>query len=124
MQIEIRPVSGMEQLQRWIDIHNIVRPDDPETVSAKPCPCRRVCAGRPARELPEGDAAELRMVAVHPQWRARGLATGLLARQIADARAAGFRLLSSWVPEGGPVGLYEQLGFAPRERFVEYVMTL
>jgi ribosomal protein S18 acetylase RimI-like enzyme len=33
--IDIRPVSGMEQLERWVAVQNEVRPDDPETTSMK-----------------------------------------------------------------------------------------
>ena len=35
MTIEIKPVSGMEQLERWVAVHNEVRPDDPATAEAK-----------------------------------------------------------------------------------------
>jgi hypothetical protein len=33
--IEIKAVSGMADLERWVAIHNEVRPDDPESVGAK-----------------------------------------------------------------------------------------
>lgn len=35
MPIEITPVSGMEQLERWVALHNEIRPDDPDTAGHK-----------------------------------------------------------------------------------------
>jgi GNAT superfamily N-acetyltransferase len=33
--IEVKPVSGTEQLQRWVAVHNEIRPDDPESAPMK-----------------------------------------------------------------------------------------
>jgi N-acetylglutamate synthase-like GNAT family acetyltransferase len=76
------------------------------------------------RELSEPDAAELRALAVHPGWSGRSVATALLGTQIAGARAAGFRRLASWIPDNGPARLYERIGFATRDQFVEYTRLL
>ena len=35
MSVEIRPVSGMDDLERWVAVHNEVRRDDPATADAK-----------------------------------------------------------------------------------------
>ena len=35
MAIEITPVEGMEQLERWVALHNEIRPDNPATADAK-----------------------------------------------------------------------------------------
>ena len=35
MPIEIKPVSGIEQLERWVAIHNTVRPDDPDSANSR-----------------------------------------------------------------------------------------
>ncbi len=35
MAIEIKPVSGVEQLERWVAVHNEIRPDDPENAAQK-----------------------------------------------------------------------------------------
>jgi GNAT superfamily N-acetyltransferase len=33
--LEITPVAGMEQLERWVAIHNEIRPDDPTTAEGR-----------------------------------------------------------------------------------------
>ena len=35
MSVEVRAVVGIDQLERWVAIHNEVRPDDPQTTGAK-----------------------------------------------------------------------------------------
>jgi hypothetical protein len=33
--IEVKAVSGMEALERWVAVHNEIRPDDPESAAMK-----------------------------------------------------------------------------------------
>jgi GNAT superfamily N-acetyltransferase len=65
------------------------------------------------RTLLDAATAELKMVAVLPEWRGRGIARALLAAQAAGAWHAGMRRLTTWVPRDGPVGLYRRVGFEP-----------
>jgi N-acetylglutamate synthase-like GNAT family acetyltransferase len=66
----------------------------------------------------DASSAEVRMVAVSPDWRRRGVASALLAAQIGGAGAEGLQRLCVWIPEADPADLYTTLGFERRLRFV------
>jgi N-acetylglutamate synthase-like GNAT family acetyltransferase len=70
------------------------------------------------RTLLDETLGELRMVAVLPDWRGRGIASALLAAQAAGARRAGVQRLSAWVPDDGPAALYRKPGFDEAATFV------
>jgi GNAT superfamily N-acetyltransferase len=78
----------------------------------------RVIGFATMRKLLDDTTGELRMVAVLPEWRGRGVASALLAAQIAGARSAGMRRLTTWVPTDGPVHLYRKVGFRDAGEFV------
>jgi len=64
--------------------------------------------------------AELRMVAVLPDWRGRGLASALVQAQIARAHRLGPGTIVTWVPEGrDAVHVYRSLGFKDVGGWVE-----
>lgn len=62
-------------------------------------------------------------VAVRRPWRRRGLATALLAQSLRAMRDAGLTSANLGVDTENPTGalrLYENLGFAPEQRFAGY----
>jgi GNAT superfamily N-acetyltransferase len=65
--------------------------------------------------------AELRMVAVLPAWRGRGVALALVGAQVARAQETRRGQLSTWVPEGRPAArVYRALGFERTGGSVEF----
>lgn len=72
--------------------------------------------GRPAATLHllrDGATAGIYAVATAKKQRGRGLATTLMARAVADARAAGCDVIALSTSDAGNVALYEAAGFAP-----------
>jgi GNAT superfamily N-acetyltransferase len=69
----------------------------------------------------DDELAELRMVAVLPAWRGRGVATALVGEQVARAKRTRSGRLSSWVPEGRPAAaVYRALGFERTGGSIEF----
>jgi GNAT superfamily N-acetyltransferase len=65
-----------------------------------------------AREYDE-TTAELRMAAVLPDWRGRGIETALIGAQVASAQRTRRGRVIAWVPADTPPGeVYRRLGFA------------
>lgn len=87
------------------------------------------CARWRTVETADGPAAKLERFAVLPAWRRRGLAREVVARTLADARAAGHRRFVLHA-QTYAAGLYAAFGFAPTggafdEAGIEHVkMTL
>jgi GNAT superfamily N-acetyltransferase len=80
----------------------------------------RVIAFVTARDH-DDEVTELRMVAVLPAWRGRGVATALVGQQIARAKRWRPGTLATWVPEGRPAAaVYRALGFERVGASVEY----
>lgn len=78
---------------------------------------RQFSAEQPGYGYVAGDVPEL-AIAVLPEWRGRGIGTGLMEALIASAARQRLRALSLTVALENPArGLYERLGFAA----VEYV---
>jgi GNAT superfamily N-acetyltransferase len=105
VEIEIRPVSGMDDLERWVAVHNQVRLDDPATTDAKAL-VRALQTERAdllayADGVPvgtavlSGDAASVDtgrpylQVSVLPEYRGRGIGDALLRAAAAEARKFG-----------------------------------
>jgi putative acetyltransferase len=66
---------------------------------------------------------ELKRMFVHPNARGRGVATSLLARMEADARAAGLRqiVLETGTLHTDAQSLYTRCGFSPIPQFGQYI---
>src|SRR4051795_7327418 len=103
--IDIRPVSGMDDLERWVTVHNQVRLDDPATTGAKAL-VRALQTDRAdllawADGVPvgtavlSGDAESVDsgraylQVSVLPAYRGRGIGDALLRAVSDDARKFG-----------------------------------
>jgi GNAT superfamily N-acetyltransferase len=110
MAIDVRPVSGMDQLARWVAVHNEVRPDDPLTVEG-----RALIRAEESDQLdllayldgeaagaatlagnPEGEDSDRiwMQVEVLPAYRGRGVGTALLHAVSEQARARGHTTLA------------------------------
>jgi amino-acid N-acetyltransferase len=59
------------------------------------------------------DIAEIRSLAVHPQFRRKGLGAQILRRLIEDARELGIKRLFAFAKE---VGFFTRFGFTPKPR--------
>lgn len=70
------------------------------------------------------DEEELLLVAVHPDWRGRGVGARLMRRFMAAARDRGMTKLFLEMREGNPAEtLYRELGFVPIGRRAKYYRT-
>jgi GNAT superfamily N-acetyltransferase len=131
--IEITPVSGMEQLERWVAIHNEIRPDDPATTEHKALiraeeggervDLLAYLDGEPVGTgLLSADVETLDTgrpwvhVNVLPAYRGRGVGGALLRAASDHARALGRTGLSADVMGDDAYSL----GFLERRGFVEY----
>jgi GNAT superfamily N-acetyltransferase len=103
--IEIRSVSGIEELERWVAVHNAIRPDDPESthqkvliraeeidhldllafVDGEPVGTAMVAGDRQS----EGSGRPWVEVNVLPGHRGRGVGTALLQAASEHARRRG-----------------------------------
>jgi GNAT superfamily N-acetyltransferase len=139
MPIEIKAVSGMEQLERWIGIHNVVRPDDPDSVDSKAL-IRAHEAGRVdllayidrepvgAATLAdlEGDRDAWIRVEVLPGSRGRGVGTALLDEVVTLARGRGEIAVrcDSRLDDDYSRGFLDRRGFLETGRWDELVLEL
>jgi mycothiol synthase len=76
---------------------------------------------------PDPERIYIGQVGVHPSWRRRGVAGGLLAWVLRAAGAAGFRRAGLSVDADSPVGavgVYERVGFTIESRAVTYATQL
>jgi GNAT superfamily N-acetyltransferase len=64
-----------------------------------------------AIRLPDRETVCIRMAAVQPAWRRRGVALALLRAQLAAARASGLRRAIAWQRTEAVAGLVDRLGF-------------
>jgi GNAT superfamily N-acetyltransferase len=71
----------------------------------------RVIGFATIRKVAAEGTAELRTVAVLPEWRRKGVASALLAAQLARARDAGLARVIVWVRDNWPLELFRRLGF-------------
>jgi GNAT superfamily N-acetyltransferase len=132
MAIEITPVSGMEQLERWVEIHNEVRPDDPATaegralVRAQETDRVELLAyldGAPVgTAMVTADAETLRTgrpwvrVGVLPAHRGRGVGDALLRAASEYARGVGRTAIASDARADDA----DSIAFLTRRGFTEY----
>jgi GNAT superfamily N-acetyltransferase len=130
--IEIVPVSGMEQLERWVAIQNKVFPDDPETTSMKALVRAQEAGhidllaylnGEPVgiamlSDDPESHSSGLPWVEVNvlPEHRGRGVGGALLGAVSSHARDHGATGLACKVRTNDAYSL----AFLRRRGFVEY----
>jgi GNAT superfamily N-acetyltransferase len=130
--IDIQPVSGMDQLARWVAVQNEVRPDDPETTSMKALIRAREPGHLDLLAYVEGEPAGAGMLADDPESRRSGhpwVAVNVPARH--RGRGVGAALLgalSDHARDRGAGGLacavraddaYSR-SFLSRRGFVEY----
>jgi GNAT superfamily N-acetyltransferase len=132
MTIEITPVTGMDQLECWVEIHNAIRPDNPSTAAAKALvrahERERVDLLAYIDGVPVGTAVVTGDVAsretgrpymqieVLPAYRGRGVGDALLRAASDHARQFGRTELSC---DADADDAYS-LGFLQRRGFVEH----
>jgi GNAT superfamily N-acetyltransferase len=140
--VEVRAVSGIDQLERWVAVHNEVRPDDPQTAGAKALiraeetdhldllayiDDRPVGAGLLAGN-PEGERSQRvwMQVEVLPAYRGRGVGTALLRAVSEHARRRGHTTLAchSLVDDAYSLSFLERRGFVAQRQWDEFVLEL
>jgi GNAT superfamily N-acetyltransferase len=140
--VEVRAVVGIDQLERWVAVHNEVRPDDPQTAGAKALvraeeadhldllayiDDRPVGAALLAGN-PEGEHSQRvwMQVEVLPAYRGRGVGTALLRAVSDHARRRGHTTLAchSQVDDAYSLSFLERRGFVAQRRWDELVLEL
>jgi GNAT superfamily N-acetyltransferase len=132
MDIEIRAISGMADLERWVDIHNQIRPDDPATAGGKAL--MRAIQNERADLLAYIDGAPVGVavvtgdpesletgrayleVGVLPAYRELGVGSALISAASDHARRFGRTGFRCDVDTGDA----ESLAFLERRGFVKY----
>jgi GNAT superfamily N-acetyltransferase len=140
--IEIAPVSGMEQLERWVAVHNEVRPDDPQTAGAKALVRAEEVDHMDLLAYVDGEAVGAALLAGNPEgegsdrvwiqvevlpaYRGRGVGSALLRAVSEHARRRGHTTLACHCQEDDAYSLsfVERRGFVPQRRWYEFVLEL
>jgi GNAT superfamily N-acetyltransferase len=135
VQVEIRDVSGIDELERWIAVHNAVRADDPANLEQKVLiraeelehvDLLAYVDGEPAGVAKlSGDSESVRSgcpwidVCVLPARRRRGIGSALLEAVSAHARRQGKVALAGEVraDDVESIGFLERRGFVESSRF-------
>ena len=143
----IRPLAGVDEVDRWIDLYNVAFRDhydfhpisreqrlrDMNLASQEP-DLDLVAVGPDGdlagfcwivrRDLDGGDVAwYMELVGTHPVCRRRGLAGALVSAGLERIRARGGRRVFLEVDSTSPTGanrLYERLGFHVETAFLDY----
>ena len=142
MAIEIRPVSGMEDLERWVALHNQIRPDDPVTVGGKAL-VRAVQTERAdllayLDGVPVGTAVltggpnsrdtgrPYVQFGVLPAYRGRGVGDALLRAASGNARCFGRTGLACEADpdDDDSLAFLHRRGFVEHRRWQQYVLEL
>jgi GNAT superfamily N-acetyltransferase len=142
MAIEIKPVSGGEQLERWVAVHNEIRPDDPEDASMKALiraeesehvDLLAYLDGKPVgTAMLSGDAESEASgrpwieVDVLPAYRGRGVGGALLAAASEHARRRGQIGFSceTRADDAYSLSFLERRGFVENRRWNQFVLEL
>jgi GNAT superfamily N-acetyltransferase len=142
VQIEIRDVSGIDELERWIAVHNAVRPDDPANLEQKVLiraeelehvDLLAYVDGEPAGVAKlSGDSESVRSgcpwidVCVLPERRRRGIGSALLEAISAQARRQGNVALAgeARAEDVESIGFLERRGFVESGRFERLELDL
>ena len=140
--IDIRPVSGIEQLEQWVDVHNEVRPDDPQMAGGKAliraeetdqldllayldgeAVGAALLAGNPEGE---GSNRVWIQVEVLPAHRGRGVGTALLRAVSEQARRRGHSTLACHIraDDSYSQSFLERRGFVAQRQWAELVLEL
>jgi GNAT superfamily N-acetyltransferase len=142
MPIEIRSVSGIDELERWVAVHNAIRPDDPEStdqkvliraeeidhvdllayVDGEPVGTAMIAGDRES----EGSGRPWVEVNVLPSHRGRGVGTALLRAASEHARRRGklgFEC-EAFADDLHSIAFLERRGFVEHARFRQYGLDL
>ena len=140
--IEIKAVSGMEQLERWVALHNQIRPDDPESVAMKALIRAEETEHLDLIALLDGEPVGTAMVSgdavseasgrpwlevdVLPAYRGRGIGGALLAAASTHARRrgqTGFSCETS-ADDAHSLSFLERRGFVENRRWSQFILEL
>lgn len=142
MALEVRPVSGIDELRRWVGVRNAVHPDDPDDAEQKVLlhaaetthvDLIAYLEGAPAGvgmlagDPISADAAEQYVVvAVLPEHRRHGVGGALLAELSRRARELGKTGLfcTARVDDAASVGFLERRGFVEGEHEERWSLDL
>jgi GNAT superfamily N-acetyltransferase len=142
VQVEIRDVSGIEELERWIAVHNAVRADDPANLEQKVLiraeelehvDLLAYVDGEPVGIAKlSGDSESVRSgcpwidVGVLPARRRRGIGSALLEAVSAQARRQGKVALAgeARADDVESIGFLERRGFVESGRFERLELDL
>jgi mycothiol synthase len=139
--VEIKVVSGMAQLEVWVDVHNEICPDDPESaemmalIRAHQTDHLNLLAyvdGEPVGTAmlsadPAAEAGRSWMeVNVLPAYRGRGIGGELVRAVAEDALRRGVIGLGCEVrtDDASSLAFYERRGFDETKRYGQYVLDL
>jgi GNAT superfamily N-acetyltransferase len=140
--IDIKAVSGMEQLKRWVAVHNQIRPDDPEDAAMKALiraeesqhlDLLAYVDGEPVgTAMLSGDAESETSgrpwieVDVLPAYRGRGVGGALLAAASEHARRRGQIGFSceTRADDAYSLSFLERRGFVENRRWDQFVLEL